>query len=123
MSASERREAIVGAAIPLLAERGYDSVTTREIAQVAGVSEALLYRHFPSKKEIYLAIWGEESESMDQRIEKIQFGFYPLNSSTIQDDGEAENPVGGGIEGDFFLLAAGDVADDFDPIIDRAEPV
>jgi len=56
LSSEERRDAIVHAALPLFAEAGFDRVTTREIAQAAGVSEALLYRHFPSKRALYEAI-------------------------------------------------------------------
>ncbi len=56
LSAEERRDGILQAAIPLFAERGFADVTTREIARAAGVSEALLYRHFPSKRDIYTKI-------------------------------------------------------------------
>lgn len=56
MSAQERREAILQAAMPLFAERGFDAVTTREVAEAAGVSEALLYRHFEGKAGLYEAI-------------------------------------------------------------------
>ena len=56
MSGTERRQAIVDAALPLFAEHGLSGVTTRQIAQAAGVSEALLYRHFASKDEIFAAI-------------------------------------------------------------------
>jgi AcrR family transcriptional regulator len=56
LSAEARREAIVQAAAPLFADRGFDAVTTREVAEAAGVSEALLYRHFDSKAALYEAI-------------------------------------------------------------------
>lgn len=54
LPADARREAILEAALPLFAEKGFEAVTTKEIAEAAGVSEALLYRHFASKHEI----WG-----------------------------------------------------------------
>lgn len=56
LSAEARREAIVQAAAPLFADKGFDAVTTREVAEAAGVSEALLYRHFDSKAALYEAI-------------------------------------------------------------------
>jgi AcrR family transcriptional regulator len=56
LSAEARREAIVHAAAPLFADKGFDAVTTREVAEAAGVSEALLYRHFDSKAALYEAI-------------------------------------------------------------------
>lgn len=69
LSAAQRREAIVSAAIPLFARRGFDAITTREIAAAAGVSEALLYKHFASKEAIYSAIQGncvaEAAEPVD----------------------------------------------------------
>src|SRR5688572_13557528 len=56
MTAEDRREAIVMAAAPLFAAKGFDAVTTREVAEAAGVSEALLYRHFDNKAALYGAI-------------------------------------------------------------------
>lgn len=56
MTAEDRRDAIVMAAAPLFAAKGFDAVTTREVAEAAGVSEALLYRHFDNKADLYRAI-------------------------------------------------------------------
>jgi TetR/AcrR family transcriptional regulator, transcriptional repressor of aconitase len=49
----ERRKAIVSSAVPLFARKGFAGTTTKELAEVAGISEALLFRHFPSKKHLY----------------------------------------------------------------------
>jgi TetR/AcrR family transcriptional regulator, transcriptional repressor of aconitase len=49
----ERRKAIVAAAVPLFARKGFSGTTTKELAEAAGISEALLFRHFPSKKHLY----------------------------------------------------------------------
>lgn len=49
----ERRKGIVGAAVPLFARKGFAGTTTKEIAEAAGVSEALLFKHFPSKAALY----------------------------------------------------------------------
>lgn len=56
LAASERREAIMNAVRGVFAEKGFDATTTRELAKAAGVSEALLYRHFPSKESLYTAM-------------------------------------------------------------------
>lgn len=56
MSAEARRAAIVAAVAPVFARRGFEGATTRQLAAAAGVSEALLYRHFPSKEDLYRAI-------------------------------------------------------------------
>src|SRR5687767_3051257 len=52
-SAEERRELILQASLELFARQGLHGVTTRMIAEAAGMSEALLYRHFRSKEELY----------------------------------------------------------------------
>ncbi|MDX1383230.1 MAG: helix-turn-helix domain-containing protein, partial [Thermoanaerobaculia bacterium] len=62
MSAPERRRAILEAARPLFARHGFEGTTTRSLAAAAGISEALLYRHFPDKESLYRAIGEEHSE-------------------------------------------------------------
>lgn len=74
LSAEARREAIVQAAAPLFADKGFDAVTTREVAEAAGVSEALLYRHFESKAALYEAIQMAciaEASGEAQKIESL----------------------------------------------------
>jgi AcrR family transcriptional regulator len=56
LDSDERRRAIVCAAIPLFAGKGFAGTTTRELAEAAGISEALLFRHFPSKVSLYREI-------------------------------------------------------------------
>ena len=56
MAAEERRRQIVGVAMRVFSERGFRGTTTREIAQAAGVSEAIIFRHFSTKEELYKAI-------------------------------------------------------------------
>ena len=51
--ATDRRDAIVTAAMPVFARLGRAGATTKIIAQAAGVSEALLYKHFPAKDALY----------------------------------------------------------------------
>jgi AcrR family transcriptional regulator len=53
LDSDERRKAIVAAAVPLFARKGFAGTTTKELAEAAGISEALLFRHFPSKKNLY----------------------------------------------------------------------
>jgi len=56
LTAEARRQAIVEAVRDVFAEKGFDGTTTRELAKAAGVSEALLYKHFPSKESLYAAM-------------------------------------------------------------------
>jgi AcrR family transcriptional regulator len=55
-SAEDRRHQILEVARGLFARKGYNGTTTREIAQSAGVNEALIFRHFPTKEELYWAV-------------------------------------------------------------------
>jgi AcrR family transcriptional regulator len=52
----DRRYRILQAAVLLFSEKGFDATTTREIARAAGISEAVIFRHFQSKDELYAAI-------------------------------------------------------------------
>jgi AcrR family transcriptional regulator len=52
----QRKAAIIRTALPLFATQGFAATTTKQLAQAAGVSEPLLYKHFPSKEELYGAI-------------------------------------------------------------------
>lgn len=56
LASEERRKAIVAAVRGAFAEKGFYGTTTRVLAQTAGVSEALLYKHFPSKESLYAAM-------------------------------------------------------------------
>src|SRR5215207_2497876 len=56
MCAGDRRRQIAEVAMRLFSERGFRGTTTKEIAQAAGVSEAIIFRHFATKEELYTAI-------------------------------------------------------------------
>ena len=56
MNSADRRTAIVREAIRLFAEGGFRGTTTRKLADALGVSEPVLYQHFPSKRDLYCAI-------------------------------------------------------------------
>jgi AcrR family transcriptional regulator len=53
------QDRILDAAAEVMSRHGLAGSTTREIAQVAGCSEALLYKHFADKEEIFLAVLSE----------------------------------------------------------------
>jgi AcrR family transcriptional regulator len=56
MSGEARRMELVRVAMRLFSRRGFRGTTTKEIAQAAGVSEAIIFRHFATKHELYAAI-------------------------------------------------------------------
>jgi AcrR family transcriptional regulator len=53
LGSAQRRKAIVDAAMPLFARKGFGGTTTKQIAAAAGISEALLFKHFPTKSALY----------------------------------------------------------------------
>jgi AcrR family transcriptional regulator len=54
--AEERRQQILELATELFARQGYQGTTTREIAQKVHVNEAIIFRHFATKEELYWAV-------------------------------------------------------------------
>jgi len=69
LPAAERRAAILNAALIVFAERSYAGATTAQIARQAGVSEPILYRHFASKRNLYVACLDEAWQRIRTRIE------------------------------------------------------
>jgi AcrR family transcriptional regulator len=57
------RRRLYETAIGLIGERGFDATTLRDVASRAGVSAGLLYRYFPSKRSIVLALYDDLSDS------------------------------------------------------------
>ena len=56
MTGDARREQILQTAVTLFSQRGFKGTTTKEIARAAGVSEAMVFRHFENKDALYGAI-------------------------------------------------------------------
>jgi AcrR family transcriptional regulator len=56
VAAGDRRRQILNVAMKLFARQGYQGTTTQQIAKKAGVNEALIFRHFTSKEELYWAV-------------------------------------------------------------------
>ncbi len=63
LSGEERRQQIVEAAVDLFSRKGFRGTTTREIAEAAGISEAMIFKHFATKRELYSAIIEVKSET------------------------------------------------------------
>ncbi len=59
LSADERRQAVLETACHMFCRSSYRGATTAEIAREVGVSEPVLYRHFASKRDLYLACLEE----------------------------------------------------------------
>jgi AcrR family transcriptional regulator len=59
LPAAARREQLVAAAIEIFANQGFHATSMNDIADAAGVTKPVLYQHFASKRELYLALLEE----------------------------------------------------------------
>lgn len=82
LSAEQRRESIITAALPLFAYHGFNGTTTKQIAEKAGISEALLYRHFPSKEHLFSEIQGFLCDA-SHRFTEIIKSLEPSTSTLV----------------------------------------
>jgi len=64
MPGEDRRRQLLGVAIDSFARNGFSGTKTKDIAAAAGVSEAILFRHFASKEDLYHAILDEKEATM-----------------------------------------------------------
>ncbi|MDX6651039.1 MAG: hypothetical protein QOJ97_2990 [Solirubrobacteraceae bacterium] len=62
------RAALVAAARPLFAERGYAGVGTEEIVRAAGVTRGALYHHFADKKDLFRAVYEDVERELVEQI-------------------------------------------------------
>jgi AcrR family transcriptional regulator len=63
LSHDSRRQQIIDSALPLFARHGFSGTTTKRISDAAGISEALLFKHFPTKSAVYAAILADVCEA------------------------------------------------------------
>src|SRR6201982_932921 len=98
MAAADRRKHLIETAIRLFTDGSYRGTTTAEIARAAGVSEPILYRHFASKRDLYLAaledVWARTRETWERaladapdacaRVEPIGKGHVSVRSPKLQ---------------------------------------
>jgi AcrR family transcriptional regulator len=68
LSARERRRAILESAQDVFAARGYHGSSIDEIAHAAGISKALIYEHFPSKKDLHASLLDMHVAELFERL-------------------------------------------------------
>ena len=73
MSAADRQRQLLEVALNAFSRRGFKGTTTKEIAAAAGVAEAVIFQHFPSKEALYSAVLELHLETGDEQkwIEEI----------------------------------------------------
>jgi TetR/AcrR family transcriptional regulator len=84
LPASARREQLIEVAVDLFSRKGFNGTTTREIAAAAGVTEAIIFRHFETKEHLYTAI-------IDQKLSAPSTAEWvvKLRAAMDRDDDEA----------------------------------
>lgn len=68
LTAEARREAILDAALEVFAEHGYNGASIDEIAQAGGISKALIYEHFPSKRDLHVSLLERHVQEIFERL-------------------------------------------------------
>ncbi len=73
VSSVDRRQQILDAAANLFAYQGFQGTTTRQIAARVGINEAIIFRHFPTKEDLYWAILDDrcQAASARRRLDEI----------------------------------------------------
>lgn len=66
MSGTDRRNQLLEAALEAFSRKGFEGTTTKEVAASAGVTEAIIFRHFPTKQALYTAV-------LDYRVQSPEF--------------------------------------------------
>jgi AcrR family transcriptional regulator len=80
LPAAERREQLLDCAASLFAEHGYARATTSQIARAAGVTEPIIYRHFKSKRDMYIALIKRTgTRTLDQWKEDLKGAADPAD--------------------------------------------
>jgi AcrR family transcriptional regulator len=117
LPASERREQILDVAVQVFARNGFHNTSMNDVADAAGVTKPVLYQHFDSKHDLYLALLDEVGARMITAITKATAGATSGKSQTelgfrayfrwVADDHDAFLLLfGGGTSGDEQTLAA-----------------
>lgn len=71
VKAHDTRRRLLDIARGVYAERGYDAATNKEIADIAHMTTAALYYHFPSKRDLYLSVHEDAREQVYSRFEEV----------------------------------------------------
>lgn len=73
-SAEERKAEVVEAAMELAAERGPDRVTTEDLARAVGLTQPAIFRHFPTKGDIWRAVAERIGAALEERWQAAERG-------------------------------------------------
>ena len=68
LDVDERRRQLLEAAVALFTRHSYDELSMAQIAREAGISKALLYHYFPSKRDLFVATLQDRSAELAERV-------------------------------------------------------
>ena len=88
-TADERRDALVTAATGVFAERGFHAAPTLQIARAAGISQAYLFRLFPTKVDLFVAVCGTTRTRMIATFAEAAAHARAAGSDTLEAMGGA----------------------------------
>ena len=71
----KRHQDILDVAVRIFNSKGYQSATTAEIAKAARISEPTMYKHFPSKKDLFLSCVRSIEEELQRQYRKVYLGY------------------------------------------------
>ena len=133
MPAAERREQLLAVALDVFAREGYHQTSMNDVAEAAGITKPVLYQHFESKRELYLALIEDAGARMLEVIStpeiaqsngrrRTELGFRAYFQWVYDDHDAFQLLFGGGSRRDpEFSEAAGkfqsQVADVIEPLI------
>ncbi|MCK4396737.1 TetR/AcrR family transcriptional regulator [candidate division WOR-3 bacterium] len=72
MSGEERKKRIINASMKIFSKKGFQGTKTKEIAKAAGVSEAMIFKYFKTKNDIYNSIISSKVKDHSKEISDIQ---------------------------------------------------
>ncbi len=118
LPANQRREQLLDVAMDLFSKRGYAGATTAQLAKEAGITEPIIYRHFKSKRDLFVALIERTGRRTLEQWEK--------DLADVNDPGERlarilnDNPMvsESGREGYRVLLQS--ISEIEDPLIHKA---
>lgn len=98
LTAEDRRARLLEVAAELFADRAYDDVSMEDVAARGGISRALLYRHFASKRELFAAMYQQAADHLVHKtmldpqaslLDQLEFGldahfdYFEANRNTV----------------------------------------
>lgn len=84
LAGNERKALILESARVVFSRQGYAAARTQEIARHAGVSEALMYRHFPSKEALYRAVLRQIIREQNENYQIIDLTEYSARGLVLR---------------------------------------